>query len=133
MKDQYNRQLCAASINVASRTASVNGSGVDLQGYEAATAIVNVGAWAGNQGTWAIKLQDSTDNSTFTDVAAGYLVGDNPTMSGYINRAGGAGLEQGYTGGNRYLRAVATLTGGGTGCVFGVIIVRGLKRHGPSH
>ena len=133
MKDQYNRQLCAASINTAGRTASVNGSGVDLQGYESATAIVHVGAWAGNQGTWAITLEDSTDNSAFTAVAAGYLVGSNITLSGYVNRAGGANLEQGYVGGNRYLRAVATLTGGGQTATFGVIIVRGLKRHGPSH
>ena len=132
MRDLHQRLACAASINIAARASTVNGSGVDLQGYDGALVAVVVGAWAGNQGTWAITLEDSPNNSTFTAVAAGDRVGSNITMSGFVNRAGGASLEQSYVGTQRYLRAVATLTGGGTNCTFGVIIVRGYPRVAPS-
>lgn len=129
--DLYNNLNSAVSVNFVGRTSTVNGSGVDLQGYDGALLVVQVGAWAGNQGTWAIKLQDSPDNSTFTDVAAGQLVGSNITLSGQINRVAG---EQGYVGpataGARYLRAVGTLTGGGSSCVWGATIVRGARAHG---
>ena len=114
------------SINVAARTATVNGSGVDLQGWEGATAVAEIGAWAGNQGTWAITLEESTDNSTFSTPSASELIGTALTISGQINRAL---MGQAYVGGSRYVRAVATLTGGGVNCTFSVKIVRGFKRH----
>lgn len=115
-----------ASINVAGRTATVNGSGVDLAGYEGATAVAVMGAWAGNQGTWAITMEESSDNSSFTTPGSTDLLGTAPTLSGYVNRAI---VGQRYVGDKRYVRAVATLTGGGVSCTFGVIIVKGLKRH----
>lgn len=129
MKDLLNAlgtDAARASINVAARSSTVSGSGVDLKGYEGAACVGVMGAWAGNQGTWAVTLQDSSDNSTFTAVASKYLTGTALTMSGQINRAL---MGQGYIGPERYLRAVATLTGGGQNCTFGVIVVRGYKRH----
>ena len=130
MRDMHNRMAVAASINVASRTASVNGSGVDLQGYEGAMAAVAISTMtAGTH--WTMTLEDSTDNSTFTAVGASDLVGANITISGVNNRAGGVGLEQSYVGTKRYLRAVATKVGASTATGFGVIIVRGFPRSAP--
>ena len=44
MKDLSNNISPAVSLAVAVRTAAANGTGVDLQGYESATALVDVGA-----------------------------------------------------------------------------------------
>ena len=130
MRELHNRLALAASINVASRTASVNGSGVVLQGYDGAMAAVVIATMtAGTH--WNMTLEDSADNSTFTEVAAVDLVGSNLTISGVNNRAGGASLEQSYVGTKRYLRAVATKVGASTATVFGVIIVRGYPRTAP--
>jgi len=129
IKDNLKRLSTVNSIPFISRTATVNGSGVDLKGYESATLVATMGAWAGNQGTWVFTTGESDDNSTFTTVDADVdIIGTEPTLSGQINRVFG---EWGYKGTSRYIRATATLTGGGTATYFGVNVVRGSKRHGP--
>jgi hypothetical protein len=132
MKDIYNMLDSDASINVLARAATVTGSGVDLQGYQGALAIAVIGSeWVGNAGSYALKLQESADNSTFSDVAAGDILGTQPTLSGQIGRGD---ILWGYKGSKRYVRAVATHTGDtSTNVTFGVIIVKGLKGHGPTH
>lgn len=59
-------------IPAVARTASVNGSGVDLTGYletygHEMAAYLNVGAAAA--GTLNVKIQESDDNSAFTDIS----------------------------------------------------------------
>lgn len=129
MKDLLNwlgTDAIRSSILPAARAATVNGSGVDLQGYEGATMIAETGAWAGNQGTWALTIQDSTDNVTFVAAASTDLIGTALTLSGQINRGL---MGQSYKGNKRYIRATGTLTGGGTNTTFGVSFIRGFKRH----
>lgn len=129
MNDLYNTLDARQSINLADRSTAVNGSGVDLQGYEGAVAIVSIGAgWVGTDGTIAITLEESTDNATFTAVAAADRLGTLPTLSGFSNRGD---KQVGYKGNLRYLRAVGTPTGATTAVVYGVVIIRGLKRHSP--
>ena len=122
----------AMSINLSGYAASVNGSGVDLMGYTGAKAIAFVNKWVSNMGSVAIELQDSADNSSFTAVDSAYLIGSNITVSGQVNRVAG---EQGYIGTKRYIRAVGTLTGQTSGQkpIYGVLIVRGPKRHSPAN
>ena len=54
----------------AARTATLTGTGVDLVDYEGKVAIVqNIGVVSGTNPTWDGKIQDSPDNSNWTDVS----------------------------------------------------------------
>lgn len=110
----------APSLTATTRTASANGAGVDLANCGGATVVVVVGAWT--DGTHAFKIQDSDDNSTFADAAAGAVDGAFAAVAG----AGDAGTTQrvGYTGAKRYVRAVQTVSGATSGANIGAFVVR---------
>lgn len=122
------------SLNpVARTTASVNGSSVDIRDYESAQMLVHIGAWT--DATATITLQESSDNSTFTDVAAADLEFTADTIvnsSGQVVVAGtatdNASRSIGYAGDEPYLRAHAAVTTATTGSVIGVDIQRGHKK-----
>jgi hypothetical protein len=124
--DLKNNIATATSLAPAARTATANGTGVDLAGFSA-TAIVVV-AGTVTDGTHAIKVQESDDNATFTDVAAGDLDGTAPSL-----QAAGSNTvtEIGYRGIKRYIRAVSTVSGTTTGGVYAVLVVRGSARKYP--
>jgi hypothetical protein len=63
---------------------AVNGTGVDLAGAEAALIVLANGA-ATTPAT--VKIQESTDNSTFTDVADTDLIGLTGNTSGVAQTA----------------------------------------------
>lgn len=127
MKDLYNNLVAVQSLAPAARTASANGASVDLQFFEGALVVVHSGART--DGTHAYKLQESDDNSTFTDVAAGDLLGSLPTVAA----AGDQNKEFsfGYIGSMRYVRVVVTISGATTGAVGGASVVKGYGRHMP--
>lgn len=85
------------------RTATVNGTGIDLANSNGNQVIVYAGAIT--DGTFTPKLQESSDNSTFTDVAAADLVGSLSAQT--ANTA----QDISYIGKLRYIRAVITVTG----------------------
>jgi len=91
---------------------SLVGTAVDVLGK---SVIVNLSCGTnGTGGTVDVKLQDSDDNVTFTDVTSGAFTqvteaNDNATY------------EKAYTGGKHYLRAVVTV--GTATCDFGVDII----------
>ena len=77
MKDLSNSISTALSHKVAVTTAASNGTGVDLQRYESATIVVTIGAEGDTlSGSvfFEIGLEESDDNSTFTDVAQAGIV-----------------------------------------------------------
>ena len=115
------------SLAGTARTATANGTGVDLQPYNAGTIVVVPVAWT--DGTHALTVQDSDDNSTFTNVAAAQLDGAMPTLSG----AGGVSTisRVGYLGTKRYVRVVATVSGATTGAVYAAMVLRGSPRRMP--
>ena len=57
MKDLYHQIAETTSFEPAAKTATVTGTGVDLQGYESATVLIAVGTVT--DGTHTPKLQDS--------------------------------------------------------------------------
>lgn len=117
----------AVSLAHSARTASANGTAVDLQGFQGAVVLFNAQAWT--DGTHAMKVQDSPDNSTWTDVAAAQLDGTAPTIT-----AAGAQLaitRVGYLGNQRYVRAVQTCSGTTTGAIIGALVIRNDPRKGP--
>lgn len=121
----YDSIAAVVSLNPAARTATANGTGVDLAGWETSVCLVSVGAWT--DGTHTPKLQESADNSTFTDVAAADLEGSFTAIAGTGQQ--NAIQVVGYKGSKRYVRVVSTVTGATTGAVYGAAIVKGRPRH----
>ena len=92
--------------------ATGNETGVDLQDYEGDITLI-LDAEAGGAGiTYAVKVQDSPDNSTFTDVSG----------AAFTTTTANAALVESLVVNtdeiNRYARVVITVAGGtGTGAV----------------
>ena len=129
MREIHNSIITTNSLNPAARTTSANGSSADLQGYEGAEIIVTAGLWT--DGTHVFTLEESTNDSSFTDVATAEIIGTEPTID--------AGAEDnmtyrfGYVGDARYIRVVQTITGSpGTGLISGAVIVRTMDRNAPT-
>ncbi|MEU0531985.1 Bbp16 family capsid cement protein [Amycolatopsis tolypomycina] len=124
--DLKNNVASAISLAPAARTATANGTGVDLAGFSAIAVVVAAGTIT--DGTHAFKVQESDDNATFTDVAAGDLDGAAPSL-----QAAGSNTvtEVGYKGIKRYIRVVATVSGTTTGGVYAALVVRGSARKYP--
>ncbi len=127
MRDLKSNIDVAQSLAPAARTASANGSAVDLEGYDSAVGEFSAGAWT--DGTHTPKLQDSDDNVTYTDVDAAYLQGSFTAVSGAGQQ--NAAQRVGYIGGKRYVRGVVTVAGATTGALSGFNVVRGNPRRGP--
>ncbi|KWV60836.1 hypothetical protein AS156_27780 [Bradyrhizobium macuxiense] len=102
----------------AVQTATVNGTAVDTNGFESAAIVITTGAIVG-AANFTAKLQDSSDGTNFTDVAASLLVGTLPAAL-----AASTTYKQGYLGGNRYIRTVLTLNSG-TSIAAGAVAVLG--------
>lgn len=97
------------------------GSPYNATGGDFSNAIENkidfeIEAWT--DGTHALKLQDSPDNSAWTDVVAADQVGTLTSVTG----TGGQQMTQqvSYIGNKRYARGVITSSGTTTGCVIGI-------------
>lgn len=127
IKDLYNNIGATISLAPAAKTASANGTGVDLQGFDSAVVLIEVGAWT--DGSHAFEVQESDDNSTFTAVADADLQGAEPVVDGATDDD--QIYKIGYTGSKRYIRAVTTVSGTTTGAVYGVTVAKGHARSKP--
>ena len=143
MQDLSNNINPAVSILNAVKTAAGNGTGVDLQGYERATVLVDVGAEGDTlSGSvyFEVSLEESDDNSTFTDVAqagitdgtiaaGGIFLKLDGTANGNPDTAGGVFRVE-YVGNSRYIRVVLAKTGThSSGTPIGAMVVRSGSRH----
>ena len=143
MRDLSNNLVIDNSLINAVKTAAANGTGVDLQGYESALAVVSVGAEGDTLSSsiyFEVSLEHSDDNSTYTDcVQADIVDGTNAaggiwlkldgTTDGNPDTAGGQ-WQVGYVGGKRYVRLVVAKTGThSNGTPISGVIVKGNARH----
>ena len=91
---------------------SANGSGVDLQGYESSAAFVLSSEAMGASVTLAVHLEESANNSDWSDVTNGAFT---------TTAANTAAFEQialNVSDLKRYVRTASTVAGGtGTGAV----------------
>jgi hypothetical protein len=125
-KDMYSNVSVAQSLAPAARTASANGVGVDLKGFESAMAIITTGAIT--DGTHVFEVQESDDNATFTAVVDADLQGTEPSVGATDDNKV---YRIGYIGAKRYVRVASTASGTTSGGVYGSDIVRGHARHMP--
>lgn len=114
MRDLLNntKQVISVAAQSIADPNTVNGLGVDTVGFGADVMEVTLGSKAAGAtgGTVTAKIQESSDNVTFTDV-----IGATASYSGATG--GNRVLRVAYTGTRRYMRAVVTnsLTGGAAG------------------
>jgi len=98
-------------------TATANSTGVDLLPYEG-KMLCTLDAEAGGSGiTYAVKLQDSADNSSFNDLSGAAF------STTAANTASVQKLAVNIDDARRYVRAVITVAGG-TGA--GAVSVKGV-------
>jgi hypothetical protein len=109
----------AQSLAPAARTASANGTGVDLAGYNSAVIVFHPGAITDGTHTPSVEESDSS-GSGYSAVAAADLIGSVSALAANtIQRVG-------YKGSKRYVRAVITVTGSpSTGAVAAASVIRG--------
>ena len=139
MKDLANNLLAVQSLAPAVRTADANGTGVDLQGFEGAMVIVDMGAEGVTLSSSVkidYKLEESSDDSTYTAVTSSSSVTDGSVDSNGIfatfddNAESPAVTGIGYVGGSRYIRVVVDFTGThGTGTPCSAMVIKGHPRH----
>ncbi len=139
MMDLANNLIAVQSLAPAVRTADANGTGVDLQGFEGAMAIFDIGAEGDTlSGSVKIdvKLEHSDDNSSFSAVTSSSDVTDGSVDSNGIwatfdaNAEAPAVVGIGYVGGKRYLRVVADFSGThSNGSPVSAMILKGFARH----
>ena len=100
-----------------------NETGVDLLPYEGSMICVLDAEAGGASVTYAVKLQDSADNSTFGDVSGlAFTTTDANTALRETLRINSDEVK-------RYIRAVITVAGGtGTGAVS--VVALGSKKYG---
>lgn len=110
--------VVASVVPTGNRNASVNGTGVDLQGYDGALVVINADTIT--DGTHTPKIQDSDDNSSFADAAAGDQVG-----TALVAITASSVQKIAYVGAKRYIRVVVTVAGATTGGKYNAVVVRG--------
>lgn len=113
-----------ASLQPAARTASANGTGVDVGSYSNIIAVCNVGTRT--DGTHTFSLEDSADNSSFAAVAAGDQIGTFSAITSSTQQQ-----VVGYIGTKRYIRVVITVAGASTGALSSAHIVAAGARKQP--
>lgn len=106
MATQVNLEL-KNLLPALARTESANGTSVDLQGYvnpgrRQMKAYLDTGAVSGTTPTQDVKIQESADDSTFTDVSGATFAQQTTTGSEAIH----------FRTNKRYVRAVTAITGG---------------------
>ena len=146
MQDLSNNIEIGNSIINAVKTAGANGTGIDLQGFEEATAVVSVGAEGDTlSGSiyFEVSLEHSDDDTTYTDcvqadvvngtiAAGGIWLKLDGTAGGNPDTTGGQ-WQLGYVGGKRYVRLVLAKTGThSNGTPISGMIVKSRPRNAPT-
>jgi hypothetical protein len=141
MKDLKNNIGVVQSIAPVTASSDATGTGVDLQGFESATVVIDAGIEGITLSTTnkiEIELEHSDDDSTYTDVTSSAdVIGATPDSSGVVatfdaNTEIPAVATVGYIGGKRYIRAIANFSGThGTGTPLSVSVIKSHARKNP--
>lgn len=125
MKDIKNNFDLVNSIDPDDYMADENGVGVDIREFDGSAVVFSVGTVT--DGTHTPKIQESDDNSTWTDV-------DTKDQEGsFVDLVSNTNQRVGYKGNKRYLRAMLTVSGATTGAQVAALVVRGMPHHAPVH
>jgi hypothetical protein len=118
-----------ASLVPDQYTAAGNGTGVDLAGAESALVSIITGTYGGTTPVAKYKVQESDDNSTFTDVSDDNLIGATGNTSG-VTIAASSAVKVDYVGTKRYIRvAISAVTGTTPVIRLGASVILSHLRH----
>ncbi len=123
MKDIKNHIDVVNSIDPDDYTATINGLGIDLQGFEGSAVVFSVGTVT--DGTHTPKIEESDDNSNWTNVALADQEGLLSDLTSDTNQ------RVGYKGTKRYLRAVLTVSATTIGAQVASMVLRGIPHRAP--
>lgn len=131
MKDLYHNLSPQVSVPVLLRNgnATVNGTGIDLTGYEG--ALVEFIGGTLTDGSLACSLEDSPDNSVWTAVAAADCIDSIASVTLALSEDNLV-EKIGYIGKQKWVRAVITQSAATTGGTYGANVIRGIPRHAPT-
>lgn len=131
-RDLAHRIKSVPSIVVGAKTTTQTGSSVDTaQGseYESVTFEIVNGAYTDSTIAW--EFDDSSDGTNWSSALATPVISAAaPTYS--TNAAQNTNALFGYYGGNRYVRAKATVSGATSGAVWGCNVILGHPHHHPA-
>lgn len=100
-------QTVLVGLDLTDVTTTSNGDTIDLKDRGGVLFALN--AHDLNSGTFTFHLEDSPDNSTFTDVAAGYVSGSANSVA-FADTADNSVGQIAYIGLQRYVRCVCVAT-----------------------
>lgn len=126
-QDSTERLALAPAVRSANTT--VNGTSIDQRGtpyYRSLTFVVIAGAIT--DGTHTLVLQESADNSTWTNIADANLVGTTNSVALTASTVTSAH----YKGSEPYVRVALTTAGATVGGLFAAIVVQSEPRHSPA-
>jgi len=123
-RDTTSRADVEESIRPQVATAGVNGQSINLSGSDGVLFAVSIGAISGTGGDATVTLEESVDDSAWTDVADADILGTEPTL------AASTAYQFGYIGTKQYVRAVFA-KGTETNVAVAVIGVRGYLHREP--
>lgn len=129
IRDMSKNLSLAQSIDpqTISSNTTTNGTGVDVRDYDAVVVSFESND-AVADGIYVLGVEESDDNSTFTDVASADLIG---TVANFT--ASSEGIRwQGYIGIKRYIRASIVSTSTSSGGIMGACVIRGLPHSAPT-
>lgn len=141
MRDQENQLAPVLVFGPITIAADNTPAAIDLQGYDAATLLIQVGIGGitfDSSNKIEFKLTHSDDNVTYSDVVQADVTDNVTVASGGIVRslvaahAAATLTKVGYVGGKRYLKLLADFTGThGAGTPMCATLVKGLPALGP--
>lgn len=135
MKDLYHNVAVSQVLDPATVTSTQTSAAIDLRGYDSlsvAFALGQSGDTLSGSVYWTLKLQDSDDDASYSDVAASGVLNTAATITVDDAAEDSAVYTIGYTGGKRYVKAVATATGThSNGTPMAIVALRGTPSLAP--
>lgn len=126
MRSVYDAIKAVASLRPQAITNETEGEWIDTKGYNSAVALLEVGAVSGNSPTLDVKIQESADNSTWTDIPGAAFTQVTVDDNSQVLRIEGLGTSR-----KRYLKAVATVGGSSPSFITVVEILLGRAYREP--
>jgi len=136
MRDAWNKTAKAHLLDAQQINSTTTSKYVDLQGFEAALLVVNMGAGAnldsGDYFTFTVEESDDTTDANFSAVAAADLIGDiDASLVVDADDEDAITKTVSYIGSKRYIRVVITETSdtGNATLYVGVSAILSRARH----
>ncbi len=135
MRDLYDNVSVTQVTTPAVATATVTSSAIDLQGFNSAIVLFNMGASGDTLSSsvyWTLSLTEcATSGGTYTAVATSDMSAGVSSVTVALGQDS-ASYKLGYIGSQRYVKAVATKTGTMTnGTIIGITSLRGSAAYKP--